>query len=104
MPFDVYTNPNPAARQRFPYLLDVQADLLETLETRVVVPLAPREACAEATLTRLMPVLEVEGQELIAFTPQIAAIPRSRLGGHVGNVAGARSEITAALDLLLTGV
>ena len=37
--FDVYLNPNAATRKIIPYLLDVQADLLDTLSTRVVVPL-----------------------------------------------------------------
>ena len=37
--FDVHINPNPATRKAIPYLLDVQADLLDTLATRVIVPL-----------------------------------------------------------------
>lgn len=41
--FDVYINPNTATRKVIPYLLDVQADLLDTLTTRVVVPLIKAE-------------------------------------------------------------
>jgi len=41
--FDVCTNPNPASAKRIPYLLDVQSDLLSSLATRVVVPLATLE-------------------------------------------------------------
>ena len=40
MQFDVYHNKNAASKGRFPYLLDVQTELLDSLETRVVVPLA----------------------------------------------------------------
>lgn len=36
--FDVFENPNKATNQAIPYLLDVQADLLDSLSTRVVVP------------------------------------------------------------------
>lgn len=43
MQFDVYENENPASRQRFPYLLDVQAELLDSLGTRVIIPLVVRE-------------------------------------------------------------
>jgi hypothetical protein len=32
--FDVYRNPNAATRERMPYLLDVQPDLLDALATR----------------------------------------------------------------------
>ena len=37
--FDVYLNPNADTSKAIPYLLDVQADLLDRLATRVVVPL-----------------------------------------------------------------
>jgi toxin CcdB len=41
--FDVYLNPNTATRNVIPYLLDVQAELLDSLATRVVVPLVLAE-------------------------------------------------------------
>ena len=37
--FTVYRNKNPRSRATFPYLLDVQSDLLDGLQTRVVIPL-----------------------------------------------------------------
>jgi toxin CcdB len=39
--FTVCRNKNPQTRSAVPFLLDVQNDLLEDLETRVVVPLRP---------------------------------------------------------------
>ena len=42
--FDVYRNENPGTCEEFPFLVDVQAELLEELATRVVVPLAKSEA------------------------------------------------------------
>lgn len=41
--FDVYASPDSAG-----YLLDVQADLLESLNTRIVVPLMPVSAAADS--------------------------------------------------------
>ena len=38
--FDVYENPQAETHQVIPYLLDVQADLLGSLATCVVVPLS----------------------------------------------------------------
>lgn len=102
MQFDVFENRNPATRQRFPYLLDVQADLLDALESRVVIPLASTSS-PQAVLKQLMPVLQVKNQNYVAYTPQLAGIARRNLGLPVANLAGARAEITAALDLLLTG-
>lgn len=103
MQFDVYKNQNPASRERFPFVLDVQADLLDGLETRVVVPLAPRDFFEGKTLTRLMPVVEIQGQEYFAITPQISGIAKRELGRCVANLASARADFVSALDLLLTG-
>ena len=38
--FRVYENSNRATKQRIPYLLDIQSDLLDDLQTTVVIPLA----------------------------------------------------------------
>ncbi|MCF8107725.1 MAG: CcdB family protein [Desulfohalobiaceae bacterium] len=46
--FDVHENTNPETNQTIPYLLDVQADLLETLATRVVVPLITVSSAGKA--------------------------------------------------------
>lgn len=40
MQFDVHENPSPRMRDAYPYVVDVQSDLLSSLATRMVVPLA----------------------------------------------------------------
>ena len=104
MRYDIYKNQNAASKKTFPFLLDVQAELLEDLDTRVVVPLAPKELFAGKILTQLMPVLDIKGKEHVSVTPLMAGIAKRELGGCVGNLATARQEIIAALDLLFTGV
>ncbi len=104
MPYDVYKNRNAASNERFPFLLDVQQELLEDLETRVVVPLGTGEHFAGKILTRLMPVVSFKGKEFVAVTPQLAGIAKSELGQRTGNLASARQEILSALGFLLTGV
>jgi hypothetical protein len=42
--YDVYENANRATAREYPLLVDVQADYFRDLRTRIVVPLAPREA------------------------------------------------------------
>lgn len=59
--FDVYANPGEHARTT-PYLLDVQSDLLDGLESRVVVPLRDLAHFADVKLPELlMPVFEIQG-------------------------------------------
>ena len=46
-----------------PFVLDVQADLLSDLQTRVVIPLKPHKATKRPTEPRLEPVLLIGGAE-----------------------------------------
>jgi toxin CcdB len=102
--FDVYRNRNAASRSRFPYLLDVQADILESLATRVVVPLAPAASARAKAVDVLMPRVKVDGKEFIAVVPQLAGISAAELGPRVTSVASDRAAFIAALDLLVTGI
>jgi toxin CcdB len=102
--FDVYRNSNAATRARVPYLLDVQSDLLDTLTTRIVVPLCKPDVLSGKPAERLNPVFEVEGRKLLMLTPELAGVSRKALGQRVANLAAERTAIIAALDLALTGI
>ena len=102
--FCVYRNKNPSTKGTFPYLLDVQADLLEDLHTRVVIPLTKTATYAKRPLQILTPVIVVDGAEYIAMTPQLAGIAKSDLGPRVTVVSEYREALIAAMDLLITGV
>jgi len=58
--FMVCRNKNPQTSSTIPFLLDVQNDLLDDLETRVVVPLCPLSSMKGRTLRTLTPVLAHE--------------------------------------------
>src|SRR5262249_15543591 len=97
-------NKNPHTQSTVPFLLDVQNDLLNDLETRVMVPLRPISAMKGQTIKMLMPVLEIEGERYILLTPHMAGIPKSELGPAVTRLDQHRFEIIAAIDFLLTGI
>lgn len=101
--FRVYRNPRADSKARFPLLLDVQTDLIGSLETRVVIPLSAVKASAGRPMTVLMPVLEVEGRKYAMCTPQLAGLRLADIGTEVADLAAQRVEIIAALDLLFTG-
>ena len=101
--FDVYANPGAHARTT-PFLLDVQSDLLDGLDTRMVIPLRSMAQFAKVKLpTRLIPVLTIEGQEFLLETPKIGAVPRRILESPVTSLIDAQAQITAALDFLFHG-
>lgn len=104
MQFDVYRNENPSSREIFPFLLDVQADLLSDMETRVALPLALESAFTGKIIKGLMPLLRIKAKNYVAVTSLMAGIPKRALGTKVANVSQCRAQLLAALDLLLTGV
>ena len=104
MQYAVYLNQNSTTKKRFPFLLDVQAELLADLETRVVIPLASAVLYSEKVLTQLTPIVQFEGGDYVLVTPQMAGVARRELGPKIGNLAEARHDVIAALDFLLTGV
>lgn len=95
--FDVYANPGGMG-----YVLDVQADVLDLLNTRIVVPLLP-VSVAPAPARRLNPVFEIGREPHVMVTQFMAAIPRALLRKPVANLAALDSEIMAALDMALVG-
>ena len=101
--FAVYRNKNPRSKSTYPLLVDIQSDLLEDLQTRVVIPLTKAAALMKKRLTHLTPALAFDGEEYVLMTPQVAGIARTELGATVGSLANERQTIIAAMDFLLTG-
>ena len=101
--FDVYLNPSAATRKLIPYLLDVQADLLDTLATRVVVPLILAEEMGLAA-KHLNPQFKIKGVAVVMSTAELAGVPNRSLGDKVTTLKSKRDEIIAALDMLFTGI
>ncbi|PBS11576.1 plasmid maintenance protein CcdB [Lysobacteraceae bacterium NML93-0792] len=101
--FCVYANADPASRRDVPCWLNVQSDLIDNVESRVVVPLIPA-AQAGPLLTRLMPELPVAGKPMVMDTAQITSVPMQMLGRQVADLAGERLRIIEALDFLTHGI
>jgi toxin CcdB len=102
--FTVYQNRNLQTRSAIPFLLDIQNELFNDLETRVVIPLCPVSSIKGRGIRTLMPILDINGEGFVMLTPQLAGIPKSELGAPVLQVDKQRFEIIAAVDFLLTGI
>ena len=95
--FSVYPNPDGVG-----YLLDVQADMLRHLNSRLVVPLMPLGK-APKPATRLNPLFVVDGIEHSMVTQYMAAIPTSVLKREMMHVLDRRDDIVNAIDDYLAG-
>jgi len=101
--FDVYANINSSSKKLYPFLVDVQSNLLDSLETRLVIPLILRSNFGNITIKNLTPILLLNEQEFILLTPQIAAINKKHLGKLINNCKSIRNEIISSIDFLITG-
>ena len=104
MQFDVFDNPSPRMRDVYPYVVDVQSDLLSALATRMVVPLAITTLPAKDLPSRLCPVLTVNGQSLMLVPFEAAPLDKRLLRTEVTSVRDRSHEIIAAMDSVLSGI
>ena len=101
--YNLYTNANPSSKALYPFLLDVQSPLLDSLETRLVIPLVVKAHFSDRAIKNLTPVMSIGGIEYLVLTPQLAAINRRDLGVLVEDCSSHRNEILSSIDFLITG-
>jgi len=95
--FDVFLTPGGTL------VVVIQSDLLEAMQTRVVMPLLSTGE-AGRRMRGLNPEVSV-GEATAVLMPQLTAtLTIAELGTPVGSVAYARDAIVRAVDMLLSGV
>jgi toxin CcdB len=100
--FDIVRNLNSVSRTNYPFLLVLQHDRVESLQSVIVAPLVLVDA--RTGKSRLHPAIDVPGRSYVVKMEDIAATPRNVIGAIVGSAITSRYEIVAALDLLFTGI
>lgn len=95
--FDVYLGRNDGT-----LLLDCQADLLNDLSTRLVVPLLC-EKDAPQPAARLNPVFVMNEQRYVMVTQYAASMPVREMGERIASLMHEQDRINLALDMLITG-
>jgi toxin CcdB len=101
--FCVYTNTNVSTKERYPFLLDIQNQLLDSLETRLVIPLIQLSKYETQPIKELMPVILINNKKYVLLTPLQSGIHKKNLGTFVIDISSKRQEVISALDFLLTG-
>ncbi len=84
------------------YLVDVQAELLSHLRTRVVVPLVPLPD-APGLMQDVNPVFDIMGTPHAFLAQAIASVPAAELRGRVASLSDRHDLVTRALDMLIVG-
>ncbi len=102
--FTLYKNENKSTGKTYPYFVDVQSDLLDELNSRIVIPLSPHKTLNNTNAKKLCPVLKFENASFVLLTHQMTSVPRAVLKKKVTSLEKDRYEILGAIDLLLTGI
>lgn len=102
--FHLYKNSNKTTQKTYPYLLDIQSNLLSDIRTTIVVPLMPNRLAESYTISKLNPVVQIKNEKFTVMTQNLAGIDRNILGESVNDLSHYRSEIFAAIDFVLSGI
>lgn len=101
--FDVYPNPIATTRRAYPFVVALQSDFAADARTQIVAPLVPLEWMPKV-ISRLTPVVSLEGSEHLVLVPALTGMPARDLKQRRCSIAAARSEVLAAIDFLFFGV
>lgn len=102
--FDVYKNPSKASKKAYPFILDIQNELIDNIATRIVVPLALYSKFKNEELRGLTPRVVFDDKDLLILIPQLSSMSSKALKNPVGRLSHLRDEVISALDLAITGI
>ena len=88
--FDVYENPSKASKKAYPYILDIQCNLIDNIATRIVAPLALYSQFKNEEMKGLTPKVSFEDKELLILIPQLASMLSKSLKNPVGTLSHLR--------------
>ncbi|MES2018534.1 MAG: CcdB family protein [Pseudomonadota bacterium] len=98
--FDIFVNPNPAARHLL--YVDVQSDFVR-LSTRWCIPLS-RHVPPRAIVQGVQALLEVDQQQYVMDTPNLLAVPASLLRQQAGRLSASDQLIAeSCIEFMLRG-
>jgi toxin CcdB len=104
MQFDIYENPSPRMRDVYPFVVDVQSNLLSALATRMVVPLAVTSLSAKDLPQRMCPIITVNNKTLMLVPFKAAPLDKRLLRIEIASVLERSYKIIAAMASVLIGI
>lgn len=104
MQFTLYINNDQSTAKVYPFFVDVQSELINSLNTRLVIPLTPIDLLDKKAPSHLCPVIHIDQGDFVILTHQMASVPVKLLQDPVNDLSAFRDEIIAAIDFLVTGI
>jgi len=98
--FDVYRHPDAALRKNTPFLMDLQNNYVQGVDSRVVAPMRLARIFG-LPMRDLNPSFDIAGTQVVMDTAALAAFPAADLRTRVLNLQAQSDVIVGALDMLL---
>ncbi|MFW2379316.1 CcdB family protein [Aliarcobacter butzleri] len=97
--FDVYKNENDQTNQKVPYLLDIQNDILDSINTRVVIPFVKDKNDFKGLTKKFI----IENQKVYLTTSQMGTVHKNELKTKITTLINQKEEIKNSIDFLIYG-
>lgn len=97
--FDVYKNENDQTNQKVPYLLDIQNDILDSINTRIVIPLVKDKNDFKGLTKEFI----IENQKVYLTTSQMDAVHKNELKTKITTLINQKEEIKNSINFLIYG-
>lgn len=101
MQYVIYRNTN--KNSDYPYLVDVQSEIIGELNSRIVIPLLPVNRLKNKQVKRLNPIIQVEGEEFLVMAHEMASVRTSMMGERVMDARAYRQLIKDSIDFIFDG-
>jgi toxin CcdB len=75
--FTLFKNEDKATRKTYPYFLNVQSDLLDDLNSRMVIPFSSISSVKNINAKKLCPIIMIEDKQFVLLPHQMTAVPAS---------------------------
>ena len=102
--FDLYVNTDKDTNKTYPYFVDIQNGLLDTLNSRVVIPLTPLNSSDKSYPENLCPTVKVKNKKFALLTHQLTSVSVSFLKKNEGSLASIRDDTVFAIAFLVSGI
>ena len=101
--YTLYENRSADTRGIYPFFVDVQHPTLDSLSTRLVVPVGSAYDAGKY-MARLCPVANIDGVALVLLVPHMTHVGVAALSHPCGDLRHLRDQIIAAIDFMVTGI
>ena len=102
--FPVYKNKS-RNKQAYPYFIDIQAEMLAHLNTRLVMPLTPKDN-SNSQVKTLTPVININQVDYVVLTTMITTTDAKNLNSDnvVMDASYLRDQLVSAIDMMILGI